>query len=138
MDGAGLLAKVKDPDAGPATSMLQVFVVPALRHGGGRGGLQLKMAGELCAYSASHVEPAMRRLVEHAASVVIDLSESGSSMPRACNSSTNSPTAGMRSGSSTSTRLTRIFEIAGLDRLLRKGRRPPAEGSWYRGCTYRG
>ena len=123
MDGAGLLAKVEDPDAGPATSMLQVLVVPAPRPSGGHEVVRLKLVGELCAHSAGRVEPAMRRFVEHADSVVIDLSELrfiDAAGLRLFNGLVDGQDA-MRF-EHVDTRLTRIFEIAGLDRLLRNGR----------------
>ena len=118
----GCLANVEDPDAGPATSLLQVFVVPAPRHGGDRDVVELKMVGELCTYSAGQVEPAMRRLVEYAASVVIDLSEL-----RFVDAAGLQLLNDLANGEDVirfehvDMRLTRIFEIAGLGRLLRGG-----------------
>ena len=122
MDGAGMLANVEDPDAGPAASLLQVFV-SAPRHSRSRDVVELKMVGELCIHSAGQVEPAMRRLVEHAASVVIDLSEL-----RFIDAAGLQLLNELADGQDAirfehvDLRLTRIFEIAGLGRLLLNGR----------------
>jgi anti-anti-sigma factor len=111
---------VRDPDGDPATLMLQVFVVPAARHDADCDAVVLKMVGELCAYSAALVEPAMRRFVEYADSVVIDLSDL-----RFLDAAGLQLLNGLADGTdvlrleNVDTRLARIFEIAGLGRLLR-------------------
>ncbi len=124
-----LLSTVEDPDFGPATPMLQVFVLPAPRHDGDGDSAVLKMVGELCIYSASRVESELRRFVEYADSVVIDLSDLrfvDAAGLRLLNDLTDGPDVIRLEH--IDTRLARVFEIAGLEDLLRGGRREqPAE-----------
>ena len=123
MHEAGVLSRVEDPDADQATSMLQVFVLPAPRHDGDRDVAVLKVVGELCTYSASLVEPEMRRFVEYADSVAIDLSDlrfvdaAGLQLLHDLADGTD----GARL-ENVDTRVARTFEIAGLGPLLRRAR----------------
>ena len=119
---SGLLSTVDDPDDGSATPMLQVFVLPARRPNGDRDVLALKMVGELCAYSAALVETAMRRFVEFAAVVVIDLSELrfvDAAGLQLLNALAHGPHVTRLEH--VDKRLSRVFEVGGLGRLLRSG-----------------
>ena len=66
---------IGDPGDDSEALRLRVLVSPCPRHCGDSDAAVVKIVGELDAYSAELVEPALRRFVLFADDVVIDLSE---------------------------------------------------------------
>jgi anti-anti-sigma factor len=117
---SGLVSTVEDPDDGPASPMLQVFALPPPKLDGHRDAVVLRMVGELCAYSAGEVEPVLRHQVERADSVVIDLADLrflDAAGLQLLNDLAHGP-EGFRL-ENVDQRIARIFDIAGLGRLVR-------------------
>ena len=124
---SGLLSTVVNPDDGDRARMLQVFALPAPPPDGERDVVVLKLVGELCAYSAGRVGLAMRWCVDWADSVVIDLSDLWF-LDAAGLQLLNDLARGrdLIRLENVNQRLSRIFEIAGLSRLLHGGQRRAA------------